>query len=64
MNFGVLSLIYWFAGFGLVMHGIVNLDPDSTLAGVGLFVLAVVMLAALIFDVPMANNKNQLDRGE
>tara|TARA_R100000773_G_scaffold42197_1_gene39266 strand:- start:2575 stop:2769 length:195 start_codon:yes stop_codon:yes gene_type:complete len=64
MNFGVLSLIYWFAGFGLVMHGIVELDPDSTLAGVGLFVVAMIMLAAVIFDVPMNNKKNQLDRGE
>ena len=49
MNFGVLSLIYWFAGFGLVMNGIVELDPNSTLAGVELFVVAMIMLAAVIF---------------
>lgn len=45
----LLPFIYWFAGFGLIMHGIVTLDSGSTWAGLGLFVLALVMVAYLIF---------------
>lgn len=45
----LLPFIYWFAGFGLIMHGIVNLDSGSTWSGFGLFVLAMVMIAYLIF---------------
>lgn len=44
-----LFYVYWFTGFGLLMHGIVTLNPDSTLQGVGLFILAMVMVAYLIF---------------
>lgn len=44
-----LFYVYWFTGFGLLMHGIVTLNPDSTLKGVGLFILAMVMVAYLIF---------------
>jgi|TARA_R100000479_G_scaffold165704_2_gene105154 hypothetical protein len=50
MRFGILSYIYWFAGFGMVMNGLMTMDPANTFMGIGLFVLAMVMVAALIFD--------------
>lgn len=50
MRFGILSYIYWFAGFGMVMNGILTMDPSNTIMGIGLFMLAMVMIAALIFD--------------
>ena len=50
MRFQIMFYIYWFAGFGLVMNGILTMDASNTIMGIGLFILAMVMIAALIFD--------------
>lgn len=63
-NFEFLSLVYWFAGFGLVVHGCMTMNPDTTVAGVGILVVALICLVAAVMGVPMDNDKNQLDRGE
>ncbi len=53
MKFAILSTVYWIAGFGLMLHGITQLDPDTVTAGAGLFLLAFVLLVASIVDPDM-----------
>lgn len=48
----ILPEIYLVAGIGFCAHGLTTMDKQHVAYGVGLFLLAVVMCAALIFDVP------------
>jgi hypothetical protein len=48
----ILPEIYLVAGIGFCAHGLRTMDNQHVIYGVGLFVLAMVMVAALIFDVP------------
>ena len=50
MKFAFLSTLYWVAGFGLMLHGITQLDPKTVTAGAGLFLLSFVLLVASIVD--------------
>lgn len=50
--FKFLPEIYLVAGIGFCAHGLRTMDNQHVVYGVGLFLLAVVMCAALIFDVP------------
>ncbi len=49
--FKILPEIYLVAGIGFCVHGLMTIDNQHVLYGVGLFTLAMVMIAALIFDV-------------
>jgi hypothetical protein len=49
--FKILPEIYLVTGIGFCIHGLMTLDNQHVLYGVGLFTLAMVMIAALIFDV-------------
>jgi len=50
MKFAFLSTLYWVAGFGLMLHGITQIDPNTVTAGAGLFLLSFVLLVASIVD--------------
>ena len=53
MKFAILSTVYWIAGFGLMLHGITQPDPDTVLAGTGLLLLSFVLLVASIVEPEM-----------
>ena len=49
--FKILPEIYLVTGIRFCIHGLMTMDNQHVLYGVGLFTLAMVMIAALIFDV-------------
>jgi len=49
--FRILPEIYLVTGIGFCVHGLMTMDNQHVMYGAGLFTLAMVMVAALIFDV-------------
>ncbi len=47
----ILPEIYLVTGIGFCVHGLMTMDNQHVVYGVGLFTLAMVMVAALIFDI-------------
>lgn len=58
----ILPEIYLVTGIGFCVHGLMTMDNQHVVYGVGLFTLAMVMVAALIFDVDTERGDSNADK--